>query len=87
MLLLRRSQRDTLWIMPLPGLGDSPRQALAAQAADGPVSQAFADGVGEQMAGRHCPLYPIDANISNCNLTGGSASPLVRQASLVLLLG
>jgi len=30
MSLLRRSRRDTLWTVPLPGLGDSPRVALAA---------------------------------------------------------
>ena len=42
--LLWRSQRDTLSIVPLPGLGDGPREALAALAAQGPVSQAIADG-------------------------------------------
>ncbi len=36
MILLWRSQRDTLWILPLPGLGDGPREALTAQAQLGP---------------------------------------------------
>ena len=44
MSLLRRSRRNTLWTVPLPGLGDGPHLALAVQRALGPVSQALADG-------------------------------------------
>jgi hypothetical protein len=63
MSLLWRSQRDTLWTVPLSGLGDSPRVALAAQAGEGPqFPRPPADG-GRQTDGwlvRHCLLYPID---------------------------
>jgi hypothetical protein len=40
MSLLWRSRRDTLLTVPLPGLGDGPREVLAALAPEGPVSQA-----------------------------------------------